>query len=274
MSFVKACVIGHPVGHSLSPVIHNYWIKKYGLEGQYDAREIPPEQFESGFNHLVEQGYTGFNVTLPYKQAVAALCDDLDDTAKRIGAVNTMRIDNGGLHGSNTDWFGFTESIREEAPDFDFRAAPALVLGAGGAARAVVYGLMREGAPDIYIANRTPEHAKALGRDFGARPVAWEDRQEAAESAGLLVNTTALGMKGQPPLIFDVESLPAPALVCDIVYNPRETELLRAARARGNVTVGGLGMLLHQARPAFRQWFGVMPEVTDELRELLEEKLK
>lgn len=274
MSVKKLCVIGHPLGHTLSPLIHNHWIEKHGLAARYEARPIPPEMFESSFYDLLGEGFTGFNVTLPYKQVIMQLCDELDDTARRIGAVNTIAVgEKGKLRGQNTDAFGFIESVRHDAPGFDFTARPALVLGAGGAARAVVYALMRVGVPDIFIANRTPENTVALGRDFGARAVAWEDRSSRNEEMGLVVNTTALGMTGQPPLIFDLDGLDQDSLVCDIVYNPLQTGLLREAAARGIKTVGGLGMLVHQARAAFAAWFGIMPDYDVELKEKLEAAL-
>lgn len=271
---MKAAVIGCPVGHSLSPLIHNYWIEKYGLSGRYDAREIQPGQLEAGLAALIEEGYTGFSVTIPHKQAVMGLCDSIDDTARRIGAVNCIAVDrDGAVEGLNTDWFGFTENVRESAPGFDFTAGPALVLGAGGAARAILYGLQHEGAPRIVIANRTPEKARELAGAFGATYIAWEDRARAAAGAGLVVNTTSAGMTGKPALDFDVKDLNKGALVCDIVYSPLRTALLESAAAHGNMTVEGLGMLLHQARPAFERWTGILPAVTDELRRMLLEKL-
>ena len=271
---LKAAVIGCPVGHSLSPLIHNYWIEKYGPGGQFDAREIQPEQLKDGLARLVEEGYAGFSVTIPHKQAAMELCDTVDETARRIGAVNCLAVgDDGAIDGLNTDWFGFVENVKEAAPDFDFAAKPALVLGAGGAARAVIYGLQRRGAEKILVANRTPDKTAQLAADFGTEIVAWEDREKMARDAGLLVNTTSAGMTGKPPLAFNVGILPIDALVCDIVYNPLRTALLQDAAARGNIAVEGLGMLLHQARPAFARWTGIMPEVTTELRGKLLERL-
>ncbi len=272
---MKAAVIGCPVGHSLSPIIHNYWLKKYRIEGHYDAQEIQPEQLAEGFAHLIGQGYTGFSVTIPHKQAVMDLCDAVDDTAKRIGAVNCIAVDRDGrIEGLNTDWFGFTESVREAAPKFDFTKKPALVLGAGGAARAIVYGLKHEGVPKITLANRSTDKARELAGEFGAEYIDWDGRGKAAAGAGLVVNTTSAGMTGKPPLDFDVKDLKKDALVCDIVYSPLRTALLESAAAHGNMTVEGLGMLLHQARPAFERWTGTLPAVTDELRHMLLEKLK
>ena len=271
---LKAAVIGCPVGHSLSPLIHNYWIEKYGLGGNYDAREIQPEQLKDGLARLVEEGYAGFSVTIPHKQAVMELCETIDETARRIGAVNCLAVgEDGAIDGLNTDWFGFVENVKEAAPDFDFAARPALVLGAGGAARAIIYGLQRRGAKTIMVANRTSDKTAPLAADFGIEAVGWEDREKAARDAGLLVNTTSAGMTGKPLLELKVAVLPKDALVCDIVYNPLRTALLQAAAAHGNIVVEGLGMLLHQARPAFARWTGIMPEVTAELRGKLLERL-
>ena len=268
--FIKAAVIGFPVGHSLSPVIHNHWIGQYGLRGQYDAHAIPPEHLKESLLRLIADGYTGFNVTIPHKQTIMALCDEIDATARAVGAVNTLCVGaDGKLRGSNTDAFGFIESIRQAAPDFDFTRGAALVIGAGGAARAVVYGLQQAGVKKIRIANRTHEHAEKLARDFGIEVAACGTGAEGLKDVALLVNATPLGMKGQPPLGFDVSLLPPGTMVNDIVYNPLQTVLLRDAAARGLKTVDGLGMLLQQACPAFKKWFGIMPEITVELREKL-----
>ena len=264
--FIKCALIGHPVGHSRSPAIHNHWIAQYGLRGQYDAHEVPPERLKESLLRLINEGYTGFNVTIPHKQAVMALCDEIDMTVRAIGAVNTIKVgDDGRLYGYNTDAFGFIENIRQSAPGFDFSSGAALVLGAGGAARAVAYGLQQAGTRDVRIANRTRERTEELARDFGARIIDWEGREDAAKDIALLVNTTSLGMKGQPPLEFDVSVLPERTLVNDIVYNPLETKLLRNAAAHGLKTVGGLGMLLYQAAAAFEIWFGRRPEITADL---------
>lgn len=267
---LKAAVIGFPVGHSRSPTIHNHWIEQYGLRGRYDAHEILPECLAESLRHLIEEGYTAFNVTIPHKQAIMELCDTIDDTARAIGAMNTLTVGgNGTLRGYNTDAFGFIENIRQSAPGFDFSCGAALVLGAGGAARAVVYGLQQAGAKDIRIANRTHEHAEKLAHDFGVGVAASGTGMEGLKDIALLVNTTPLGMKGQPLLEFDISLLPPEAVVNDIVYNPLETSLLKAAAARGLKTVDGLGMLLHQAAAAFQIWTGIRPEITVELREKL-----
>ncbi|MCC7305045.1 MAG: shikimate dehydrogenase [Alphaproteobacteria bacterium] len=269
---IRAAVIGHPVSHSKSPLIHNYWIGKYGLQGAYGALDIRPENLAQDLEKYIAEGYAGFNLTLPHKELVLPLCDEVDETARAVGAVNTIVVKGNKIKGRNTDVFGFLENIKQSAPGFDFRRGPALVLGAGGAARAAVYGLLQEGAPEIRIANRTKEKAAAMAADFkNVKTVAWEEKEQALKDISLLVNTTSLGMKGQPPLDMDLEDLNANALVNDIVYAPLETDLLKTARARGNQVVTGIGMLLHQARPAFREWFGVLPDVDAELmRRVLE----
>ena len=266
-------VIGYPVGHSLSPLIHNYWITRHGFDADYAALEILPGTLESSIGHMIEEGYAGFNVTIPYKQEIMALCDSVSDTAGLIGAVNTVVItENGHLKGMNTDSFGFVENIWKAMPHIDFSGRTALVLGAGGAARAVVHGLGRLGVTDIRITNRTRAKAEHIAATFPAQVVDWHERESAADGAALLVNTTALGMDGQEALSFNLTHLPDSAIVCDIVYKPLQTVLLQEAAARGNPVVTGIGMLLHQARPAFKAWFGVMPEVDGTLQEMVLEK--
>lgn len=265
---IKTGVIGHPVQHSLSPLIHGHWIGQYGFRASYEKIEVLPGKLEESVRHLVEQGYIGFNVTIPHKQAIMALCGSVDETARRIGAVNTVAVmEDGSLRGMNTDSFGFVESILHADGDIDLFGGAALVLGAGGAARAVVHGLLSLGVKDIRIANRTRAKAEAIAADFAAEVVDWDERAQAAEGAAILVNTTSLGMAGQPALEFDLGHLPQHAAVCDIVYKPLHTELLQAAASRGNTVVTGIGMLLHQARPAFKAWFGVMPEVDEALQQ-------
>lgn len=273
--FIRAGIVGWPVKHSLSPLIHNHWMKRYGIAGEYGLIETGPEDLARTVDRLMDEGYRGFNVTIPHKESIVPLCDTLDEAALRIGAVNTVAIDEDGmLRGMNTDAVGFIASVKEALPDFNFRTAPTLVLGAGGAARAVVFGLLREGVPEIRVANRTQERADRLAADFGIEAIGWDRREECTANAGLLVNTTALGMEGQPPLPFDVSALPQGAAICDIVYKPRMTSLLRDAQRRGlSSTVEGIGMLLHQARPAFEAWTGVMPEVDSELRIRIDEVL-
>lgn len=271
MTAVKTGLIGHPVGHSKSPLIHSFWMEQYGLEGTYDAIDIPCETLEQGVQTLIARGYAGFNVTVPHKVAIMDLCDDLDDLARIVGAVNTVTIKAGKLSGTNTDVFGFVENIRKNAPDFDFTRGPALVLGAGGAARAIVQGLIQSGVPEVRLCNRTKEKAQSL-IDCALNPakirlIDWDRRSapETLKDINLLVNTTALGMTGKDRLDMDITALPPAALVNDIVYAPLHTDLLRTARERGNRIVTGIGMLLHQARPGFKLWHGILPDVTPEL---------
>jgi shikimate dehydrogenase len=273
---MKSGIIGYPAAHSLSPLIHGYWLGKYGIEGSYDIIRTKPEELAATIARMDVENYTGASVTIPHKQEVMKLCGVLEESAIKVGAVNTLVFDKkaGELRGFNTDAFGFCESLRESAADSDFTRAPALVLGAGGASRAVVYGLLSLGVPEVRIVNRTRENAEALARDFPRTAVHnWEEREHAAKACFLVVNTTSLGMVGNPELGFDFSAahLAKDAVICDIVYKPLFTELLLAARANGYKTVTGIGMLLHQARPAFKAWCGVMPEVTDELRKLVSE---
>lgn len=262
----KACVIGYPLSHSLSPKLHGYWLKQYHIEGSYEARQTKPEDFETTVLSLRDQGWRGFNLTIPYKESILALLDDVDETASAIGAVNTVIIDRNTLVGSNTDAYGFMANIKQHAPLAKKRKA--VILGAGGAARAVCQALMAEGFEDIIVANRTRQKALALVHHFRDMPrvVSWDERSAALENTDLLVNTTSLGLQGSPPLEMDLRLLPGQAIVSDIVYAPLDTPLLQAARKRGNVAVDGLGMLIHQGVPAFEAWFGVRPEVTDNVR--------
>ena len=265
----RACVIGWPVAHSRSPVIHRYWLKLYGLDGAYEMEAVRPEEIEDFLHSLGQRGYAGANVTLPHKEAALAAADRPDEAATAIGAANTLWLDAKGLlHASNTDAYGFMTHLAAEAPDWNKGSRPVMVLGAGGAARAILHGLLEAGAAKILLANRTEGRAEALAQGFGSRVsvVPWEDRNRALAGCGLLVNATSLGMTGKPPLDLDLSALPKDATVADIVYSPLETPLLAAAKARGNRIVDGLGMLLHQAVPGFERWFGVRPEVTPELR--------
>ena len=265
----RACVIGWPVAHSRSPVIHRYWLKLHGLDGAYEMEAVPPAEIDGFLRSLGQRGYEGANVTLPHKEAALAAADRPDQAATAIGAANTLWLDAKGLlHASNTDAYGFMTHLAAEAPDWNMGRRPVVVLGAGGAARAILHGLIEAGASKILLANRTQDRAKALAEGFGSRVsvVKWEDRNRALSGCGLLVNATSLGMTGKPALAIDLAALPADAIVADIVYSPLETPLLAAARGRGNRTVDGLGMLLHQAVPGFERWFGVRPAVTPELR--------
>jgi len=266
----SACVIGWPVEHSRSPLIHRYWLKHYKIDGSYRAEAVRPEQFAAFVSSLAANGYAGANVTLPHKEEALRLVDSVDQAARAIGAANTLWLDEAGkLHASNTDAYGFMTNLEQQAPGWKDKKRPIIVLGAGGAARAILYGLIEAGAGKILLINRSRDRAEALAKNFGAKVEVrdWSERTQALAGGGLLVNTTSLGMVGKPPLDLDLTALPNHAVVADIVYNPLETALLAAARARGNRIVDGLGMLLHQAVPGFERWFGVRPAVTPELRE-------
>ncbi len=272
--FIKAGVIGHPIKHSKSPVIHNYWIEKYGFEGAYKTIDIAPENLKSDVQRLVDEGYKGFNVTIPHKESIMQLCDDVAHNAKVIGAVNTVTIEDGKLNGTNTDGYGFIHNILGNTADFEFEGKRAAILGAGGATRAIASALIGEQIEQIVLLNRTKERAEKLAEDiaFVSDLIIvedWENRSAALEGVDLLVNATSLGMDGQAPLDIDLSALPASALVNDIVYSPLETQLLKDAKARDLQYVTGIGMLLHQARPAFKSWFGVLPDVTDELTNMV-----
>ncbi|MDB5596967.1 MAG: shikimate 5-dehydrogenase [Hyphomicrobiales bacterium] len=268
-----AGVMGWPVMHSRSPMLHNYWFAQHGLTGIYLPLAIEPDGIGPALRALQPLGFAGCNLTIPHKETGMAFVDEVEATALRIGAIScvTVRPDKS-LIGTNNDGFGFIHGILEAVPDWRADAGPIVVMGAGGGARAVVLSLADRGAREIRVINRSPERAEGLAREFGApiRAVPWEQRHEALEDAAMLVNTTSQGMVGQTPLDLSLERLPRHALVSDIVYIPRETPLLEEARKRGNKTVNGLGMLLHQGRPAFAGWFGVTPDVTPELRAMME----
>jgi len=274
---VKAGVVGWPIGHSLSPRLHGYWLQEYKIKGSYEAIAVEPEMLSEAIVNLNREGFAGVNVTVPHKEAVLACLDDITDQAKRIGAVNTIVVDDKGrLIGSNTDGFGFIENLKHSHTGFTASNGPAVVLGAGGAARAIVAALIDAGAPGVSLINRTRARAEKIAEDLTGpiRVVDWARRDAALEGASLLVNTTTLGMAGKAPLDLSLEALPKAALVNDIVYAPLETPLLKAARARGNPSVDGLGMLLHQGRPGFAAWFGVDPAVTEGLRRYVLDGLK
>ena len=268
-----ACLIGWPAAHSRSPLIHHYWLRTLGIEGGYNIEAVPPEGFAEFVLHLSTHGFVGANVTIPHKERALALSKP-DERARAVGAANTLWYQDGELCSTNTDVEGFINNLDSSAPGWD-RAEDALVLGAGGAARAVVFGLLERGVKRVHLANRTLERARALSGQFGARvlPVAWDAIGGLLPRAGLLVNTTSLGMHGQPALELDVGLLPSHAVVADLVYVPLQTPLLAAARARGLKTADGLGMLLHQAVRGFELWFGQRPTVTPELRALVEADL-
>ena len=274
--FLLAGVMGWPIMHSRSPRLHNYWLAHYGLTGAYVPLAIEASGLEAALRALPALGFSGCNLTIPHKEAALRIVDEASPLARRIGAVNCVVVrPDGSLEGRNYDAFGFVASLRERAPGLNFAAGPAVVMGAGGASRAIIAGLMDEGVPEIRLINRSPARAEALAAEFGGpvRALPWETRAGALEGAAIVVNTTSQGMVGEPPLDLALDALPVEALVVDIVYVPLETPLLASAKARGNRTVDGLGMLLHQGRPAFEAWFGVDPQVTPELRALIEATL-
>ncbi len=265
-----AGVIGWPIAHSRSPLIHRHWLARHDVAGTYDKVAVEPDDLAAFVARIRSGDYVGCNVTIPHKAAAAALCDRLTPDAHRLEAVNTLWMDGGELWGDSTDGAGFLGALDQEAPGWDGRRRRAVVIGAGGAGRAVVAALVARGFVEVIVANRTLERAQALTRRLGGTPAALDAVPGELGEADLLVNTTAAGMHGQPPLDLELAALPPHAVVDDIVYVPKETPLLQAAAARGLRTVGGLGMLLHQAVPGFVRWFGVTPEVTPELRALVE----
>ena len=269
-----ACLIGWPAAHSRSPLIHHHWLRSLGIDGGYTIEAIPPEGFAEFVLHLSNHGFVGANVTLPHKERALALTVP-DARAKAVGAANTLWYEGGELRSTNTDIEGFVDNLDASAKGWD-ATDDALVLGAGGSSRAVVFGLIERGIKRVHLANRTMERARALADQFGnsVQAIAWDAINEVLPRAGLLVNTTSLGMHGQPPLELDVGLLPSSAIVADLVYVPLETALLKAARERGLKTADGLGMLLHQAVRGFELWFGQRPQVTPELRALAEADLR
>jgi len=264
----RAFVIGHPIAHSRSPLIHNSWLRAYGIAGSYEPIDVTPAHLGEIFARLRSGEFVGGNVTLPHKEAAYRLCDSVDALATRIGAVNTLTASAGHVHGANTDHYGFLANLDQQAPGWSEGPRDAIVLGAGGASRAVVVALQQRGTGLIHILNRTPERARALAAELGAGLVGGSlaDFARLAPKTGFVVNTSAIGMHGSGFEDLPLDLLPATALVTDIVYTPLETPLLAAARARGLPVVDGLGMLLHQAVPGFEAWFGTRPEVTAELR--------
>lgn len=273
VGFALAGVIGLPVAHSRSPVIHNFWLKAHGIRGTYVPLAVTPERLEDALDGLVALGFRGCNVTMPHKQTAMPMLDRVNETAKRIGAVNTIVVEEDGtLSGFNNDGNGFVQSLRDAKADWRGNAGPILLLGAGGASRAVVVALLENGAREIRIANRTAEKAQAIATEFGSavRTVPWEDRGAALADVALLVNCTDRGMFGKSALEINLSRLKPETLTADLIYTPLETPFLAEARARGCITVNGLGLLLNQARLAFKAWFGVMPDVTPELIKAIE----
>jgi len=274
--FLLAGVMGWPVMHSRSPTLHNYLFARHGLAGTYVPLAITPVNLEAAMRALAPLGFSGCSVTIPHKEQALAVVDVVDAAARRIGAISCVVVEpDGSLTGTNNDAFGFAHNILQQQPDWRADEGPSAVIGAGGGARAVVYSLADRGACEVRVINRTLARAEVLARDFGPPvvAVAWEERHRALERVATLVNTTSQGMTGQPPLDLALDALPPSALVCDIVYVPMETPLLAAARRRGHRTVDGLGMLLHQARPAWKAWFGLEPEITADLRRAVEATL-
>ena len=271
----SACVVGWPISHSRSPLIHRYWLRTHGIEGDYDRVAVPPEEFADFLTTIGRTGPRGANVTVPHKETAFALCDRLTDEARAVGAVNTLWRSEGMLVGDNTDVHGFLANLDERAPNWRETLEVALVLGAGGAARAVVHGLLTTKVKRVHLVNRSEARARALASTFGDRVLAhsWDRLPELLPSADLLVNTTSLGMSGQAALDIDLRPLKVNAVVCDIVYMPLRTALLERASSLGHPTVDGLGMLLHQAVSGFERWFGVRPRVTAELRAILEKDI-
>jgi len=273
MSAKSVCVIGYPVKHSRSPLIHNYWIKQHGIDAEYRTEEVPPQDFPAFVQSLREHGYVGANVTVPHKQASMAVSEP-DARARAVGAANTLWYADGVLRSTNSDVEGFLANLDGAAPGWDRGLESAVVLGAGGGARAAVFALMQRDVQRIHVINRTIARAEALQKQFGprVRPAGWDETTGLLGGAGLLVNTTTLGMEGCPPLEINLRC-PASLVVADLVYHPLLTKLLTAARERGLRTADGLGMLLHQAVRGFELWFGVRPQVTPELRAMIESDL-
>jgi shikimate dehydrogenase len=275
--FLLAGVMGWPVMHSRSPLLHNFWFKQHGLAGAYVPLAIEPQGLAAALRALHPLGFAGVNLTIPHKQHAMTLVDEVDTVAVRIGAISCVVVrPDGTLLGSNNDCYGFIHNLKQEQAGWRAGAGPIVVLGAGGGARAVCYGLLQEGAKEIRLANRTLARAKGIAAEYGdaIEPLPWEKRHDALEGAAMVVNATSQGMSGQPALDIRLDKLPKSALVADIIYVPLETPFLAAARMRGNRTVNGLGMLLHQGRPAWKAWFGIDTQVTSELRALLEQSLR
>jgi shikimate dehydrogenase len=275
--FLMAGVMGWPVMHSRSPMLHNYWFRKHALAGTYVPLAIRPEGLAAALRALHPLGFAGCNLTIPHKQEAMKIVDEVDRLARSIGAISCVAVGaDASLAGTNNDCYGFIQNIRQEQPGWRADAGPVVVIGAGGGSRAVCYGLAQEGAKEIRLVNRTLDRAQGIAEAFGGpiRALPWERRHDALEGAAMVVNTTSCGMVGQPALDVRLERLPKGALAADIIYIPLETPFLAAARSRGNRTVNGLGMLLNQGRPAWKAWFGIEPEVTPELRAMVEKTIQ
>ncbi len=270
-------VMGWPVMHSRSPLMHNYWFDQTGLPGRYVYLPLPPEQLPAALKALPSLNFAGCNLTIPHKLQALEIVDEVDEVARKIGAISCVVVrEDGSLWGTNNDWRGFLGNLRQSVPDWRGNGGPATVIGAGGGSRAVCHALLSAGAPEIRLVNRTPARAEKLTEDIGG-PITllpWEARHDALDGAATLVNATSLGMVGQPDLDLRLEALSPDAVVADIVYTPLETNLIAAALKRGNRAVGGLGMLLHQGPPAWKLWFGIEPTVTPELRAMMETSIR
>jgi len=274
--FLMAAVFGWPVIHSRSPLMHNYWFEQQGLAGTYVPLAIQPGKLEPALRALHPLGFSGCNITIPHKLDAMDIVDEVDDVAKKIGAISCVVVnEDGTLFGTNNDWLGFLGNMKHQQPNWRGDVGPVAVIGAGGGGRAVCYAMIEEGVPEIRLINRTREHAEVLAKDLGG-PISvmdWEDRHDALDGVTTVVNVTNQGMVGEAPLDLNLEKLPAAAVASDIIYTPLETPFLADARARGHATVNGLGMLIHQGPPAWKRWFGVEPTVTEELRETMERSI-
>ena len=274
--FLLAGVMGWPVMHSRSPMMHNYWMAQQGLAGTYVPLAIKPGTLAAALRALHPLGFSGCNLTIPHKLEAMTIVDEVDDVARKIGAISCVVVrGDGTLFGTNNDWLGFIGCVKEAQLGWRADAGPVAVIGAGGGGRAVCYALLRQGAAEIRLVNRTPDKAALVARELGGpiRPWPWEQRHDALDGVAMVVNVTSQGMAGQPPLDLRLDKLPRSALAADIIYTPLETQFLAAARVRGNPTVNGLGMLLHQGPPAWKLWFGVEPIVTAELRQRMEQSI-
>jgi len=276
-NFLKAGVVGWPIDHSLSPYVHGFWLNEHSINGEYISRGVKSEDFPAFLQEIVEKEWRGINITLPHKNTAFKIVDKLDKNARRMGAVNTVIVTaNGTLKGINTDGYGFLKNLEQHCPSLRLDKGPSVVLGAGGAARAILLSLLDNGVSEIRLANRNKSKAEKLAFEFNG-PISvydWSDRSNILTEVNLLINATSLGMVGQASLEIDLKKLPVKAVVNDIVYTPIETELLKKAKKRGNLAVGGLGMLLHQAVPGFSAWFNVAPKVTPSLHEYILEKME
>jgi len=271
--FLLAGVMGWPVMHSRSPMMHSHWFKKHGLAGSYVPLAIRPENLAAALRALHALGFAGCNLTIPHKQQAMTIVDEVDALARSIGAISCVVVrPDGALAGTNNDCYGFIHATRQEQPGWRADAGPVVVIGAGGGSRAVCYGLAQEGAKEIRLVNRSFDRAKGVAGEFGGpiKALPWDERHDALDGAAMVVKTTSCGMVGQAALDIRLDQLPKTALVSDIIYIPLETPFLAAARKRGNRTINGLGMLLNQGRPAWKAWFGIEPEVTAELRAMVE----